>query len=274
MFHGSIFRFNFFFSSRRRHTRSLCDWSSDVCSSDLVNLRTENYSDFGRANTHFLGYGYDVTQAWRLTASTSTAFRAPSFIDLFGFGGNAALRPERARTRELGVQWADGPNLVRVVAFDTRYEDAITFDVQSNTVRNVRKASVNGVESSYSGQLAGFELRAALARASSSASHSRPVAAIARGPWRCIWSCCRVTRLEFRTARSSPNRSQNACHAVSAASGRAAMMTSGSAATTASGSIIGAMRGKSAKTLRPPQSAIASEMKCPPFTVMSGRSEI
>src|SRR5437588_3749900 len=27
----------FFFSSRRRHTRSLCDWSSDVCSSDLRN---------------------------------------------------------------------------------------------------------------------------------------------------------------------------------------------------------------------------------------------
>src|SRR5947207_7582007 len=29
----------FFFSSRRRHTRSLCDWSSDVCSSDLGELR-------------------------------------------------------------------------------------------------------------------------------------------------------------------------------------------------------------------------------------------
>src|SRR5260221_202207 len=27
-----IQRFAFFFSSRRRHTRSLCDWSSDVCS--------------------------------------------------------------------------------------------------------------------------------------------------------------------------------------------------------------------------------------------------
>src|SRR5690349_24593793 len=26
----------FFFSSRRRHTRSLRDWSSDVCSSDLT----------------------------------------------------------------------------------------------------------------------------------------------------------------------------------------------------------------------------------------------
>src|SRR5260370_29286792 len=28
--------FFFFFSSRRRHTRFKCDWSSDVCSSDLT----------------------------------------------------------------------------------------------------------------------------------------------------------------------------------------------------------------------------------------------
>src|SRR5438046_9321576 len=28
----------FFFSSRRRHTRLVSDWSSDVCSSDLVNV--------------------------------------------------------------------------------------------------------------------------------------------------------------------------------------------------------------------------------------------
>src|SRR6266478_7764368 len=30
------FFFFFFFSSRRRHTRFDCDWSSDVCSSDLA----------------------------------------------------------------------------------------------------------------------------------------------------------------------------------------------------------------------------------------------
>src|SRR5256886_5604637 len=29
---------SFFFSSRRRHTRFDCDWSSDVCSSDLRRL--------------------------------------------------------------------------------------------------------------------------------------------------------------------------------------------------------------------------------------------
>src|SRR5205814_4010195 len=31
---------SFFFSSRRRHTRCLSDWSSDVCSSDLPLMMT------------------------------------------------------------------------------------------------------------------------------------------------------------------------------------------------------------------------------------------
>src|SRR5699024_11424284 len=35
----------FFFSSRRRHTRSKRDWSSDVCSSDLVsNIREPDFA--------------------------------------------------------------------------------------------------------------------------------------------------------------------------------------------------------------------------------------
>src|SRR5260370_20751567 len=38
--------FLFFFSSRRRHTRFKCDWSSDVCSSDL--FRPEAHVIAGR----------------------------------------------------------------------------------------------------------------------------------------------------------------------------------------------------------------------------------
>src|SRR6266853_3448860 len=36
-----MFFFFFFFSSRRRHTRFDCDWSSDVCSSDLRERQDE-----------------------------------------------------------------------------------------------------------------------------------------------------------------------------------------------------------------------------------------
>src|SRR5690554_699731 len=42
MFH---FTFFFFFSSRRRHTRCGRDWSSDVCSSDLVTKPRELFHD-------------------------------------------------------------------------------------------------------------------------------------------------------------------------------------------------------------------------------------
>src|SRR5256886_13582896 len=39
----------FFFSSRRRHTRFDCDWSSDVCSSDLLEARLAEVADAVRA---------------------------------------------------------------------------------------------------------------------------------------------------------------------------------------------------------------------------------
>src|SRR6266567_7522244 len=46
----------FFFSSRRRHTRFDCDWSSDVCSSDLtwIVLRIFNV-DFAASTALFSG---------------------------------------------------------------------------------------------------------------------------------------------------------------------------------------------------------------------------
>src|SRR2546430_4236364 len=39
---GRLVVISFFFSSRRRHTRFDCDWSSDVCSSDLVLTNYQN----------------------------------------------------------------------------------------------------------------------------------------------------------------------------------------------------------------------------------------
>src|SRR5437016_14520622 len=38
----------FFFSSRRRHTRLVSDWSSDVCSSDLTAAEAERLSAEGQ----------------------------------------------------------------------------------------------------------------------------------------------------------------------------------------------------------------------------------
>src|SRR6266566_6516860 len=44
-----LITFFFFFSSRRRHTRLQGDWSSDVCSSDLLELGAYAFSSGGAA---------------------------------------------------------------------------------------------------------------------------------------------------------------------------------------------------------------------------------
>src|SRR5690606_41159074 len=43
---------SFFFSSRRRHTRFSRDWSSDVCSSDLIGDRNQSIYSFRGADPH------------------------------------------------------------------------------------------------------------------------------------------------------------------------------------------------------------------------------
>src|SRR5438876_3375019 len=54
--------FFFFFSSRRRHTRWTGDWSSDVCSSDLVAVVGEEYPVVGRRPGQHLGIGRALRQ--------------------------------------------------------------------------------------------------------------------------------------------------------------------------------------------------------------------
>src|SRR5256886_16116926 len=45
MFLVFLLTFFFFFSSRRRHTIFDCDWSSDVCSSDLLHAGGKGFPD-------------------------------------------------------------------------------------------------------------------------------------------------------------------------------------------------------------------------------------
>src|SRR5207302_6234884 len=62
-----FFFFFFFFSSRRRHTRFSRDWSSDVCSSDLV-LKSK------RPPPRVRGNGVPSGMAWKKTWSLGLLF--------------------------------------------------------------------------------------------------------------------------------------------------------------------------------------------------------
>ncbi len=137
------------------------------------NLRRDRYSDFGIADTVLLGYGYDLNDAWRITASTGTAFKAPTLNDLFypfvnfgfgfSYGGNPNLKPERSRNNELGLHYAAHGQRIDLAWFDNRIRDLIVSNnLPAGTMVNLGEARIDGIEMAYAGQFGDTEARAAL----------------------------------------------------------------------------------------------------------------
>ena len=117
-----------------------------------LNMRRDQYSDFGDASTWYAGYGYFLTPELRLKASASTGFMAPTFNDLYyPWGGNPLLRPEKAKSKELGLQYTQAAWHARLTAFENRYTDLIDND-EFFTRTNIAKAKNQGVEVALAGQ--------------------------------------------------------------------------------------------------------------------------
>jgi vitamin B12 transporter len=91
----------------------------------------------------------------RLRASVGNAFKAPSFFENFATGftiGNTALRPERTRSAELGVEAMVGQGtLLRLTGFSQRFRDLIQYTSAPPSpgdpnYYNIAEADAGGVE--------------------------------------------------------------------------------------------------------------------------------
>jgi vitamin B12 transporter len=130
-----------------------------------ANVRRDQYSDFGGANSYYLGYGYNVDAHWKVVASYAESFRAPSFDDLYyPFSGNPSIQPERSHSAEAAIQYASGGlGVLRLTAFDTRYSNLIDYVADGGgfyVAQNVGRAKVQGVEGSWAGQVGATGVRA------------------------------------------------------------------------------------------------------------------
>src|SRR5438093_9668575 len=85
-----FFFFFFFFSSRRRHTRLVSDWSSDVCSSDLVDCLMAHQHGFTET-VAALGTAFTPAQLGLLNRYCDEAVL---FFDADAAGSRAAERAE------------------------------------------------------------------------------------------------------------------------------------------------------------------------------------
>lgn len=127
-----------------------------------LNLRQDNYSDFGIANTGLLGYGLSFADSWRVTATVSNAFDAPNFNYLYYPGySNPNLSPERSQNKEVGLHYAASDQRVDAVYFDNHINNLIASNAATGYIPfNINQAQITGQELSYTGEFGDTHLTA------------------------------------------------------------------------------------------------------------------
>ncbi|WP_127024163.1 TonB-dependent receptor domain-containing protein [Rheinheimera mangrovi] len=123
-------------------------WLADVTG------RYDKQSQYGHSNTYEVGLGYQLTNELLLRASRSSAFKAPSFNDLYyPLSGNKDLAPETATSDELGLRYRAGDVQIESSIYQQNVSNLIQWApaADGNWVpQNVGEAKIKGAELSVS----------------------------------------------------------------------------------------------------------------------------
>ncbi len=136
-----------------------------------LSQRYDDNSQFGAKTTGSLAYGYQILPSITARMAFGTAFKAPSFNDLYytspwGSHGNPNLQPETARNREFGLDWS-GPTGAHLAwtHYDNRIKSLIAWQDTGGWVYvpfNVGRARIRGDSFSASHQWGAWSAQAGL----------------------------------------------------------------------------------------------------------------
>jgi vitamin B12 transporter len=139
-----------------------------------VDARRDRNSVYGDVDTGKLGAAFELLPQLTLRAVYGTAFRAPTFNDLFfpGFGV-ATIGPERSRSVEVGLQWKTDTASAGVTVYRNKVRDLIAFEPDLalcpadpayvfGCARNVDRATLRGATLTAAHRLGPFALRASV----------------------------------------------------------------------------------------------------------------
>jgi vitamin B12 transporter len=135
-------------------------------------FRHDNNSQFGGHNTGSVNYGLKFADFWRVSAAYGTAFRAPTFNDLYWpfqdygiygtYEGNPSLKPETSRNKELSLTYDQGHHRLSATVFENKISNLIigSQGLFNDSPINLGKASITGLTLSYEGWLSNYHIRA------------------------------------------------------------------------------------------------------------------
>jgi len=153
--------------SSRQIDSLLAGWGGDFGSHRVqANLRRDENSQFGDKNTGNFAYGYRIDPAWSIHAAMGTAFKAPTFNDLyyplsFGYVGNPNLKPEFARNKEIALNYRQNGQVASATYYVNRIQDLISWSGLTSPI-NIGEARLEGLTLAYAGTLAGFDVSSSI----------------------------------------------------------------------------------------------------------------
>jgi len=113
-------------------------------------LRRDLINQYGGQNTWQLAAGYQLTEQWLLRASRGTAFKTPSFNELYYPGyANPALKPQESVSDEIALRFVEQDFSAQLAWFD---RDVTNLIQGVERAENVLLATISGVEFSVQQQ--------------------------------------------------------------------------------------------------------------------------
>ncbi|MCE8035019.1 TonB-dependent receptor [Halomonas sp. MCCC 1A11057] len=127
-----------------------------------ASLRYDDNEAYGDEITGSLALGYDINSHHTLRASYGTAFKAPTFNDLYWPGfGNPELEAETSKTVELGVRGQYVRWFWDAAIYQTDIDNLIVWQQMGQPTTNVPTTRIRGVELSVGAEVDDWTLAAA-----------------------------------------------------------------------------------------------------------------
>lgn len=123
-------------------------------------LRFDNNSAYDTYTTGTLGASYLMTDSMEVVGTAGTAFRAPSFNELYFPGyGDENVEPEESRSFELALRQFTQGGEWRISGYRIDTSNLIGTDPDTFTAANIDEARILGLELDITQQFGAFDLR-------------------------------------------------------------------------------------------------------------------
>jgi len=131
-----------------------------------LSVRNDNDSLFGSQQTGSAAYAYAFAPKWRVTASSGTAFRAPTLEQIYGPYGSFQLAAESNRSSELGIRYENAASTFKTVVYQNAIHNLISARPLLSTCSfcyyNVGQASIHGITVGGTHTIKSYALRASV----------------------------------------------------------------------------------------------------------------